>query len=244
MPELPAPLPPAVRTVGQLVAETIRLYGDNFWRALPLGLPIAVLDELEFGRSSATRIALFLALAPAIAFTFARAAAIAGDARPTKRVLAEATVLGTVVFVPAALLFSWFALLAVAYLALVGLVVPVVVIEGGGPRQALRRAGMLGRADYVHAVGSLAALVIVFFLSRLMLVALLNGQADNAIRVAVFLADIVLAPLLLLGASLLYFDQAGRVGSARPDRRSRRNADLHPPVDTDPAGPADPQVEP
>ena len=31
---LPAPLPPAERTVGQLVAETIRAYGDNFWRAL------------------------------------------------------------------------------------------------------------------------------------------------------------------------------------------------------------------
>ena len=42
MPELPPPLPPGERTVMQLVAETIRLYGDNFWRALPLGLPLAV----------------------------------------------------------------------------------------------------------------------------------------------------------------------------------------------------------
>ena len=41
MPELPAALPPAERTVGQLIAETIRAYGDNFWRALPLGIPIA-----------------------------------------------------------------------------------------------------------------------------------------------------------------------------------------------------------
>ena len=47
MPELPPPLPPAERTVGQLVAETIRAYGDNFWRALPLGIPLALVDQLS-----------------------------------------------------------------------------------------------------------------------------------------------------------------------------------------------------
>ena len=64
MPELPPPLPPGERTVGQLIAETIRLYGDNFWRALPLGLPIAVLDQLDLGRGGGVRIVLFLACAP------------------------------------------------------------------------------------------------------------------------------------------------------------------------------------
>ena len=34
VPELPPPLPPGDRTVGQLVAETIRTYGDHFWRVL------------------------------------------------------------------------------------------------------------------------------------------------------------------------------------------------------------------
>ena len=34
----PAALPPAERTVGQLVAESIRFYGEHFWRVLPLGL--------------------------------------------------------------------------------------------------------------------------------------------------------------------------------------------------------------
>ena len=73
MPELPPPLPPGERTVGQLIAETIRLYGDNFWRALPLGLPIAVLDQLDLGRGGGVRIALFLACAPFLAFAFAYA---------------------------------------------------------------------------------------------------------------------------------------------------------------------------
>src|ERR1700730_8183093 len=44
---LPAPLPPETRTVGQLVAETIRLYGQRFWAALSLGILPAALTVLE-----------------------------------------------------------------------------------------------------------------------------------------------------------------------------------------------------
>jgi hypothetical protein len=242
--QLPPPLPPSQRTVGQLVAESIRFYGDNFWRALPLGLPIAVLDQLELGRGAAARVGLFVVAAPFLAFAFARAAAMVGGVSPSRRSVAVATATGTAVLLPAALLFTWFALLAVAYLALVGLVVPVAVLEGGGALRAFRRAGNLGRADYIHAAGSLAALVLVFFLSRLVLVLLLHGQADEAMRVAVFLADVVLGPVLLLGASLLYFDQAARVGSAGSNPRRRPDADLHPSVEADAAGRSDAQVEP
>src|SRR5438067_1089092 len=35
---LPPPLAPEDRTVGQLVAETIRLYGKHFWSSLALGI--------------------------------------------------------------------------------------------------------------------------------------------------------------------------------------------------------------
>src|SRR5919202_525092 len=41
---LPPPLPPETRTVGQLVAETIRLYAQRFWLCLPLGVSVAALD--------------------------------------------------------------------------------------------------------------------------------------------------------------------------------------------------------
>src|SRR5438552_8232166 len=41
--QLPPPLPPGSRTIGQLVAETIRFYGKHFWRSLLLGVgPAAV----------------------------------------------------------------------------------------------------------------------------------------------------------------------------------------------------------
>jgi hypothetical protein len=220
--DLPAPLPPGERTVGQLVAETIRLYGDRFWRAIPLGLPIAVLDQLDLGRGGGARIVLFLACSPFLALAFAYASALAGRVEAGRRTLAVATLVGTLVLLPASLVFTWFALVAALYLAFVGLAVPVAVLEGSGLRRSVRRAVELGRADYVHALGSIAALVVVFFLSRLVLVSLLQGQADETIRVAVFLADIVLSPVMLLGAALLYFDQAARVGV---DRRRRRQAE-------------------
>ena len=70
MPELPPPLPPGERTVVQLVAETIRLYGDNFWRVLPLGLPLAVGYELIIGHTIDAQIAVFCALAPLFSAAF------------------------------------------------------------------------------------------------------------------------------------------------------------------------------
>src|SRR5437868_15026377 len=41
--ELPPPLPPETRTVGQLVAEAVRFYGSRFWLSLALGVPPAIL---------------------------------------------------------------------------------------------------------------------------------------------------------------------------------------------------------
>src|SRR5438067_3058353 len=48
----PPPLPPETRTVGQLVAETIRFYSLHFWRSLVLGIgPAAItVAGYEIGR--------------------------------------------------------------------------------------------------------------------------------------------------------------------------------------------------
>ena len=46
---LPPPLVPATRTVGQLVAETLRLYGDGSSSRSPLGLVVAVADQASLG---------------------------------------------------------------------------------------------------------------------------------------------------------------------------------------------------
>jgi hypothetical protein len=241
---LPPPLPPAERTIGQLIAESMRLYGKQFWRCIWLGVPVTAFDQLSLGQSTAARSVLFAFAAPFLATAYAAASVLALEKRPTRRRFALAVATGTLVLVPVALLISWFALLAAAYLALVGLVVPVTIAEPVTWRSAFRRAGELGRADYVHALGSLAALVIVFFIARLGLVTLLHAQADTTVRVAVALADLVLSPLLFLGASLLYFDQAARVVHSPPREKRRRDAGLHPAVDAHRSGRPDAEVEP
>jgi len=44
---------------------------------------------------------------------------------------------------------------------------------------------------------------------------LLNSQADNTVRTAIFLADAVLAPLLFIGGAILYVDQDARARERR-----------------------------
>jgi hypothetical protein len=245
VPELPPPLPPETRTVGQLVAEAIRLYGRRFWPSLALGIPLAAADLLAVERPLAERVVVVVAFAPLFTVSYSVACVLAAGERPPAGRWPVAIASGTLVFVPAALLLPWFALAAVAWLALAGLVVPVALLEGVGVGAALRRAVRLGRADYVHAVGALATLVLVFAVTRLPLGVLLQSQAENTTRVALFLADLVLAPLIFLGSAILYFDQAARaVDSRRPRRRRRRDADLHPAHEPDRTGRADAEVEP
>jgi hypothetical protein len=117
------------------------------------------------------------------------------------------------VFLPAPLLAAVLGLLAfpaVAYLALVGWVVPAAVVEGTGFGESFKRAVRLGRADYIHAFGGLATLLIVFYLVRLMLALLLRGGGEITERSAAALSDLVLSPLLFIGSALLYLDQAAR----------------------------------
>ena len=214
---LPAPLPPAERTVGQLVAESIKLYGRHFLQALPLGVRIAAINQLTVGVSRLVVGAVLLVAAPAFSFAYAYACQLETRQPVPRRSWLVAVAAGSLVFVPAALLFPWFALAAVLWLGLVGLAVPAAMREGTSVSASLRRGLELGRVDYVHAAGSLATLVILFFLMRIGLALLLESQADNTVRTAIFLSDAVLAPLLFLGGAILYEDQKARLDS-RLDR--------------------------
>lgn len=206
--------------MGQLVAETLKLYGNRFWLALPLGLVVAAADQVSLGRSLEGRVAILFWASPLFSLAYAAACLLAERERRALRTWATGVVLGTVVFVPAAILFPWFALAAVAWLAVFGNAVPAVMIEQHGARAALRRAYEVARADLVHAIGGLATLAILFGLTRLALGFLLRSQADNALRTSIFLADTVLSPVLFLGGALLFLDLRARVGS--PRRRTRR----------------------
>ncbi len=238
--ELPPPLPPETRTVGQLIGETIRLYGANFWASLALGVPLALATQLSLGRSPDTQTLILLGLTPLIAAAYVWACRLALDAKPT----VTAYVCAVLVFAPVPFLVRIFVLPAVAWLALFGLAIPAAMVQRLSFRRALRRGRELAFTDFAHAVGSLAALVIVVVVSVVTMVILLRSQGDNGQRVAHLLADLVASPLLYLGAALLYLDQSARVGSDASDRRRRRDAHFHPPVDADATGRHDAQVEP
>ena len=143
---------------------------------------------------------------------------VAHETERTRGLVWRALVAGTLAFLPVPFLVLVFVLPGLAWLALVGLVVPAILYEDLSVRAGFARALRLASADYVHALGSLATLVIVFYLTQLVLVLLLHGQANTTSRIAAFLADLVISPLILVGAALLYFDQAARVRYS-PDER-------------------------
>jgi hypothetical protein len=231
---LPPPLPPERRTVGQLVAESIQAYRGDFWRCLPLGLPLAVADQLSVHETALVQSLIYWVTTPLFAAAYIWACRIVLGARQTR----TAVVLALVIWLPFPLLRAFYILPGLAWLALMGLAVPVAMVERAGFRAALIRGRQLALSGYAHALGSLSALVVVVGIAANVLSALLHSQGDAGQRVAVFASELVLSPLLYLGGALLYTDQA-----ARHAVRSGRAA-LHPPLDAEPAGRPDAQVEP
>jgi len=238
------PLPPEERTVGQLVAETIRLYGGGFWRSLALGVAPAAVGLALAESPTALRLPLAFTVAAAVAsLSFALATGVVAGERIPGRRLAEATAFGTITLAPAIVLLGFLGVLgllpAVAWLGFAGLIVPVITLEG---RRSYRRTFELARADLGHSVGSLATLALVGLLTAYVLFFTLRSAGTAALRASAFLSVLVISPMLFLGGALLYYDQAARVGS-RP-RPRRRNADVHPAVQPDRTRRPDAQVEP
>src|SRR3954451_18279314 len=209
---LPPAVPPATRTVGQLVAESLKLYGDWFWGVIPLGLPLVVVDQITVGQETATSIVVFAVAAPFFAGSYAYASTLVSGRTPGRGAWLTAIGVGSLVFLPAGFLLPWFSLAAVVWLALFGFVVPAAIFEAQGPGAALGRSIEVARADIVHAIGGLATLVLLYGITQRLLLQVLHSEADNTVRVSILLADIVLAPLLFIGPALLFVDLAARVG--------------------------------
>jgi hypothetical protein len=217
VPPLPEALPPAERPAGQLVGETLKLYGRTFWRSLGLGLPAAaafavpqLLDGTPF------LVATPLLVATLFAVSYVGAVAIAAGSRiPVLRPF----VAGWLVFLPFQFLLLIFVLPGLAWLAAVGLVVPVLALERLPWRDAFVRAYRLARADFPHALGSLAALFIVGFITWTTMTFLLRDFGEQGATTASVIAVAVIAPVFFLGLAMLYFDQEARENAKRVPRR-------------------------
>jgi hypothetical protein len=207
----PVALPPAERTVGQLVAEAIRFYGDHFWPCLALGLAPATLAVVSANVSRTIALVLSPTLFGALlSASFVGASVLVLARRPARSRLVVTWLAGWLVFAPVPFLVLAFVVPGLAWLAGLGLVVPVLVVEGLPLRAAFARAWRLARADYLHALGSLGTLGIVVFLTQAVLAFILRGFGGTAVSTAFFLASVVVSPVLFVGAALLYVDQAAR----------------------------------
>ena len=142
--------------------------------------------------------------------SFVGASVLVLGPRAARRRLVETWLVGWLVFAPVPFLVLAFVLPGLLWLAGVGLVVPVLVVEDVSLGQAFARAWRLARADYLHALGSLTTLAIVVFLTQAVLAFILRGFGGAAVSTAFFLASVVVSPLLFVGAALLYVDQAAR----------------------------------
>jgi len=236
--QLPPPLPPGKRTIGQLVAETIRFYGRHFWRSVLLGIgPAAITVAGYYTGFHPWLAAVVVGWVLIASASYVGACVLVSGSRPPRRILVRAFVAACFASLPFLVGFFW--------LAPLGLVVPVIVIERLRLGRAFRRGFDLARADYIHALGSLVTLGLVVFLTQVLLTALLHGASKQSVHISAFLASLVMQPILFLGAALLYDDQSARVAIESASRNRRRaDADLSHADDADRPGSADAPIAP
>jgi hypothetical protein len=223
-PDRPLPL-------GELLSETIRIYTQRPWAAIGLGL-------VEGGAYllAALTPSLLDVLLIALAFTLIYGAAarlVSGDtfAEAWAQVGLRAPVLllfTFIVAVPAVIALTYLFLLVVGalWVALMGFTIPVAMLERDPEVKnafdriaySLLRSMRLARAEYLHALGVIAALIIIYLVLGIVLGVALVGFADNGRVIAAALVQVVLAPFFFLGLSVLYFEQRARAAvSSRPE---------------------------
>jgi hypothetical protein len=218
-------------SLGELLAETVRLYGERFWAALALGV---VYTAAIAGAAVIHEALYYLVAAFMVATAYAGAARLAaGDsfAEAWAQVVVRlpiVLVLAVVVGLPFVLATSYlvFLLVAAAWIGLIGFAVPVAVLERENETPsfaariayALERALTLARAEPLHAAGVAAALVLLNFMLGIVLGGALAGYGENSKTIAGLLAQLVLAPFFFFGLSILYFEQKARAVSS-PRRR-------------------------
>lgn len=222
----PEALPPETRPVGQLVAETIRLYGRRFWVCAALGAGPTAFTLGAASLDGAPALAFVLVVGPPLlSMVLALATSLAAEVDRSR--IPVAVLAGIPALLPLAasrvVVFPGIYLVALAWYALLGLAGPVALIERRGVADALRRAVRLARADFVHALGSVATFAILVVICVFMLFVLLANLGDQALEVAALLAVFVVSPIFFLGTALLYDDQAARLDSP-PRRRKRKES--------------------
>lgn len=221
--------------LGEVFAETVRIYGERLWGTLGIG---AVMGGLFLIATQTPAPVSVLVVSLAFTACYAAAARLAAGDRFADSWTAVGmrspvlVVLNFVVAIPFGIAIGIqgdplgelvLLLFAVAWLVFVGFSIPVAALEHDGESggwfarlaHALHRSVELARAEFLHAVGVVAALLLSYSLVAPLLAAALVGFAENGARASFFLVQVVLAPFFLLGLAVLYFEQRARAVSSR-----------------------------
>lgn len=215
--------------LGELLSETIRIYSQRPWAALGIGLVeggaylLAALtpDLLDVLVIALAFTAIFGAAARLVSGdSFAEAWAQVGLRAPVLVVLTFVVAVPTVISLTYLFLF----VIAALWVALMGFSIPVAVLErdpdvtNAFDRIAfsLLRSLRLARAEYLHALGVVAALIIAYLVLGIGLAVGLVGFADNGRVIAAALVQVVLAPFFFIGLSVLYYEQRARAAVSSP----------------------------
>jgi hypothetical protein len=216
--------------LGEILAETVRLYGARFWAAIALGAVVAA-TFLLIGVTPWAGDALLLSLA--LTLTFAAAARVAsgdsiaeawGQVAVRLPLLAVLTLVVSLPFVLSVLGYLELVIVGAAWIGATGFAIPICMLEStdrekgrfGRLAYVLDRTITLARAELLHAIGVAAALIVVCALAVFPLAVALGGFADTTGRPAALLIVLIVAPIFLLGLNILYFEQKARAVSSRP----------------------------
>lgn len=216
-------LPPESRTVGQVVGESVRLYRDHFWKALATGVLAAVVSLVGTELGGVAGLAA-VALLGSVLLTagYLVGISVANDVPLDPRSAAVPFAVGAAVFVPFPFLVALFIVPGLVWLGFFGLAAPAALVERRGFVDSLRRGVRLGRADLVHALGTLATLALLVGMTQGVVFFLLREYAEDTVRVAAVLTYALVSPLLFLGSAVLYQDQAARAELGSPRARRKR----------------------
>ena len=214
--------------LGEVFEATTQIYRDRI--AAALGLGVFVVAAFVLGLITGHQVPFLAVYSLTFTAAYALAARLAhGDgftaawAQIAAR-LPTLLLLTVVVSVPFAIsrIDPILVLFAVAWLALTGFSIPIAMLEEAPAENWFARVGYalqgsvaLARREYLHALGVVAALALVYVLLGAVLAAALIGFAENGNLVATLLVQAVLAPFFYLGLVVLYFEQKARALSSR-----------------------------
>ncbi|MFQ5426449.1 MAG: hypothetical protein ACE5EV_05165 [Gaiellales bacterium] len=210
--------------LAEVLAVSIRAYGDRPWRYFLLGLlwatSLGVTRWMPFAADAVVVAAGFLA-----GFSLATLF-VTGRRRPTfaRAPWISLIPLLLVVGAPAA----WAALGPVVavivsfWLAVAGFALPIVLLERppeaseSGAGYVVRRCATLARANYLHSLLTVLVLFLVLHLLGVLLAGALAAFADSGRVAAELIAHAVFMPLVFIGLVVLYGDQSARARGAEP----------------------------